>query len=125
MAVGFVKQEAMLMDVASAPLFLGFIALMPKALTTCKIDGLTEAEVGSLMELTKLLHPIELGRNLTRNYFSHGAEISEYAHGITTNWDSAEFLAAGTSFGSLMATLLKPAESSEAYTEPLETLFLN
>ena len=94
-------------ELVAAPMFLYFIAELPKSLTACgEVSTIVEDEIAILESLAAFLHPVEMGKNLTVRYMTNKANIEEAAKNVPTFWDSSDYLKSGESLGTLMTTLL-------------------
>merc|ERR1712232_1441336 len=107
MSIGMMRKGTATGDLIAAPLFLYFIAELPKSLTACgQVETITKDEVALLTSLSAMLHPVTLGRTLTVNMITEKAKIDENAKNVPASWDSGDYLKSGESLGTLMTTLL-------------------
>ena len=111
MGVKLMSKNSIMMDMAAAPLFLGFIASFPKTLTTCaQIETLTKDEIDCLVMLAGLAHPPkELGFSLTKTIITNRDKVQELKNGVPQNWNDQKFMESGQSLAELIKTLLAPA----------------
>ena len=111
MGVKLMSKDSIMMDMVSAPLFLGFIASFPKTLTTCaEIPTLSKDEIDCLIMLAGLAHPPkELGFSLTKTVLTNSAQINELKSGVPQNWNDQKFMESGQSLAELIKLMLAPA----------------
>ena len=125
-AISFMKKGGF-SELIAAPMFLYFIAELPKSLTACtQVPTIAKDEVEILSSLSAFLNPVKLGKTVTVNYMKNKAQIEKDAQDIPTFWDSADYLKSGQSLGSIMTTLLGLEQHDLPTVEMLATdSFLN